>query len=232
MKKGKLIGIGTGPGDPELMTIKACRALRECDVLAVPDSEKGQSAAYRIVEQACPEVAEKPSISVVMPMTHDLEKLQASHRAAADLVEQQLDQGKNVVFITLGDPTVYSTYMYVHQLVMQDGYDVEIIPGVTSFCAAAARLNVSLGERAQMIHIVPSSHGVTEALKLPGVKILMKAGSKMAQVRQDILDSGKEAKMVENCGMPGEKLYQSAEEIPQQPGYFSLIIVKDGGKKE
>lgn len=225
--KGILTGVGVGPGDPELMTIKAAKRLESCQVLAVPDADKGESTAYKIAVQACPAIASKPAMMVRMPMTHDLAVLKASHRAAADRIEAELDQGRNVAFLTLGDPTVYATYFYVHQLVAEDGYPTEIVSGVPSFCAAAARLGISLAERSQMLHIVPSSHGVEQALTMPGVKVLMKAGSKMGQVRKALLESGMEVNMVENCGMLGERVFRSAEEIPEDAGYFSLIIAKD-----
>jgi precorrin-2/cobalt-factor-2 C20-methyltransferase len=224
---GKLIGIGAGPGDPELITIKALRCLEKCDVVAVPDADKGSSTVYKIVEQAYPEINDKPTFTVVMPMTHDLEKLSQSHREAADLVESYLKDGKTVGFITLGDPTVYSTYMYVHKLVLADGFEAEIVSGITSFCAAAAKLNISLAERAEMMHVVPSSHGIESALKMPGTKVLMKAGSKMAMVKKTLIDNDMDVKMVLNCGMPDEQIFTSAEQIPDNPGYFSLIIAKD-----
>ena len=84
--KGTLTGVGVGPGDPELMTIKAVKRLEECQVLAVPDADKGESTAYKIAVQACPAIAQKPAMTVRMPMTHDLAVLKASHRAAADRI--------------------------------------------------------------------------------------------------------------------------------------------------
>lgn len=222
-----LYGLGVGPGDPELMTLKAVKTLQACSVLVVPDADRGESVAYQIAVQACPEIAEKEVVSVRMPMTHDLAVLRSSHRAAADRIEQELDQGRDVAFLTLGDPTVYATYIYVHQLVVQDGYQASIVSGVPSFCAAAARLGISLAERSQMLHIVPSSHGIREALKLPGVKVLMKAGSKMEQVRKDLIEADMEVAMVENCGMATERVFYGAQEIPADAGYFSLIVAKD-----
>ena len=224
---GKLIGIGAGPGDPELITVKALKRLKECDVLAVPDADKGSSTVYKIVLQAYPEIKDKPTFSVIMPMTHDLQQLAKSHRQAADLVEEYLKKGQSVGFITLGDPTVYSTYMYVHKLVLEDGFEAEIVSGITSFCAAAAKLNISLAERAEMMHVVPSSHGIESALKMPGTKVLMKAGSKMAMVKKTLIENDMDVKMVLNCGMPDEQVFTSAQQIPDNPGYFSLIIAKD-----
>ena len=101
------------------------------------------------------------------------------------------------------------------------------VPGLLM---AAARLNMSLAERAEMLHIVPSSHGVEEALNMPGAKVLMKAGSKMGLVRQALIASDMDAYMVENCGMDTEHVYMSAEEIPENAGYFSLIIARDRRK--
>ena len=144
--------------------------------------------------------------------------LRSSHRAAADRIEQVLDQGRDVAFLTLGDPTVYATYIYVHQLVVQDGYQASIVSGVPSFCAAAARLGISLAERSQMLHIVPSSHGIQEALKLPGVKVLMKAGSKMEQVRKDLIEADMEVAMVENCGWPRNGCFTVPRKFPPMQG--------------
>lgn len=222
-----LTGIGVGPGDPELMTLKAMKKLQACDLLVVPDADKGESTAYKIAVQAYPDLANKPTLVVRMPMTHDRAQWRASHRAAADQIEAQLDQGKHVAFITLGDPTVYATYMYVHKMVADDGYPTEIVSGIPSFCAVAAKLNISLAEGSQMLHIVPSSHGIESALAMPGVKVLMKAGSKMGSVRSQLIQADMDVNMVENCGMPTERVFHSAEEIPEDAGYFSLIIAKD-----
>lgn len=222
-----LTGIGVGPGDPELMTLKAMKKLQACDLLVVPDADKGESTAYKISVQAYPDLENKPTLVVRMPMTHDRAQWRASHRAAADQIEAQLDQGKHVAFITLGDPTVYATYMYVHKMVADDGYPTEIVSGIPSFCAVAAKLNISLAEGSQMLHIVPSSHGIENALTMPGVKVLMKAGSKMGKVRSQLIQADMDVSMVENCGMPTERVFHSAEEIPEDAGYFSLIIAKD-----
>lgn len=223
---GKLYGLGVGPGDPELLTLKALRLIRESDVIAVPGKEAEKSVAYRIVKQAYPELDEKPLLAVDMPMTKDAEVLAASHRAGAELLEEQLREGRQVAFLTLGDPTVYSTYLYLHRLVEADGYPVEIVSGITSFCAAAARLNIGLVERSEALHVIPSTYRDLSALSLGGTKVLMKSGRKLGEVKKYLEESGAEVLMVENCGMEDEKLYKSAAEIPEDAGYYSLIIVK------
>ncbi|MBQ6325260.1 MAG: precorrin-2 C(20)-methyltransferase, partial [Clostridia bacterium] len=107
MKKGIAYGVGVGPGDPELMTYRAARLIRENEVIAVPGREPKEAVAYRIAAGAVPEIADKELVPVYMPMIKDRALIDAEHRKAAKLLEGYLDAGKNVVYITLGDPTVY-----------------------------------------------------------------------------------------------------------------------------
>ena len=108
---GILYGIGVGPGDPELMTLKAVRLIQENEVVAVPGKTAKETMAYRIAVQAVPELEKKCLLAIDMPMVMDRAKMDLSHEAAADRIEVVLKMGKNVVFLTLGDPTVYSTYV-------------------------------------------------------------------------------------------------------------------------
>lgn len=229
---GKLFGVGVGPGDPELLTVKALRIIEECDVVAVPGDEARAAVAYKIVKGAYPGLDEKRILAVPMPMTKDAALLEEYHNRGAVLLAEELDKGKQVAFLTLGDPTVYSTYMYVHERVQKMGYEVEIISGITSFCAVAARLNMSLVEKAQELHVIPSSYHIDEAISLPGTKVLMKAGKKMGAVKEKLLAAGMSGVMIENCGMENEKIYESIEEIPETAGYYSLIIAKEEKESE
>ena len=228
--QGKLYGVGVGPGDPELLTLKALRLIKENEVIAVPGKDIRASVAYQIVKGAYEDLDKKTLIPVAMPMTKDPQVLKANHDKAADQVEDYLREGKNVVFLTLGDTTVYSTYLYVHKRILERGYEAEIVSGITSFCAVAARLNMGLVEADQPLHVIPATYKaqeMDEILQLPGTKVLMKTGKKMKQVKESIEKSGQKAVMIENCGMPSEKIYRSAEEIPEDSGYYSLIIVKE-----
>ena len=108
--RGILYGVGVGPGDPELMTLKAVRMIRENEVIAVPGAEAKETVAYQIAVQAVPELADKELLSIYMPMTHDAKELEENHRKGAKALEEVLDQGKDIVFLTLGDPTIYSTF--------------------------------------------------------------------------------------------------------------------------
>lgn len=224
---GTLYGLGIGPGDPELLTLKAVRLIRENKVIALPGKDPKGTVAYQIAVQAVPELADKKLVAVDMPMTKDAKLLAESHEKAAELLEAYLKLDENVVFLTLGDATVYSTYLYVHRLLGQRGYDTQIVSGITSFCAVAARLDTGLVEKDQQLHVIPASYQIEEALKLPGTKVLMKAGKKMEEVKRLLKERDLPALMVENCGMEDEKIYRSADEIPESAGYYSLIIVKE-----
>ncbi len=227
---GKLYGIGVGPGDPELLTIKALRRIQECPVIALPGKEPRSTVAYKIVKGVYEGLDEKLLLPIEMPMTKNPQELERNHDNGAAKVEEHLREGRDVAFLTLGDPTVYSTYLYVHKRVLQKGYEAEIISGITSFCAVAARLNMGLVEMDQPLHVIPATYKASEMeeiLKLPGTKVLMKSGKKMNQIRESILESGQQAVMIENCHMEDEKIYLTAQDIPREAGYYSLIIVKE-----
>lgn len=225
--RGIAYGVGVGPGDPEYMTLKACRLIRENEIIAVPGETPQESVAYRIAAAAVPELAEKTLVALPMPMLRDRAALDAAHREAAKRLETWLDTGKNVVFLTLGDVTVYCTFSYIQHHLESDGYTCELVSGITSFCAAAARLGVALTEWDEPLHILPAAHGPESGLALPGTCVLMKSGSKMRAVKDALRRSGRAVRMVENCCMEGEKRYFSADEIPDDAGYFSLIIAKE-----
>lgn len=225
--KGTLYGVGVGPGDPELMTLKAVRLIRENMIIAVPGADPKETVAYKIAVQAVPELVEKELLPIYMPMTHDPEELEKNHTKGAMALEEVLDEGKNIVFLTLGDPCVYSTFSYLQKRVEKDGYHTELVSGITSFCAAAARLNIPLSEWNEQLHVVPAVHRLDSTLNESGNYILMKSGKKMNQVKEILSQSGRDVLMVENCGMENEHIYRSVEEIPDDAGYYSLIIAKE-----
>ena len=229
--KGIAYGVGVGPGDPELMTLKAVKLIKENGTIAVPGKVAEESVAFKIAAGAVPELADyaslgKELLAIEMPMTKDPEVLAAAHRKGAEQIERVLDSGRNVVFLTLGDSTVYCTFSYLQHILEEDGYTVELVSGIPSFCAAAARLGVTLTEWDEQLHVLPALHVEDELEKLSGTCVLMKSASRMPEVKRALEKSGRCVMAAENCTMEGEKLYRSAEEIPDDAGYFTLIVAK------
>lgn len=226
---GKLWGVGVGPGDPELLTVKAVRVLREADVVIVPDASSGDKVALNIAKDY---LKDKQIQFVKTPMVRDKTVMDAAHEAAADTICALLDEGKQVAFLTLGDPAIYSTYMYIHQKVLRRGYAVEVVPGIPSFCAAAARLNQSLCLGREPLIIIPASHDQNDLMDLPGNKVFMKAGRSILELQQALAEKGQleGASMVENCSMENEHVYPHFADLKEPSGYFSLVIVKGDGK--
>lgn len=223
----KVYCVGVGPGDPELMTLKAARIIREHNIIAFPGKEAESSTAYRIAVQAVPELAEKTLLPIYLPMVHDEKERLGSHQNGTREIEKYLEQGESVVYLTLGDPTVYSTFHYLKRLLEMDGYETELVSGVTSFCAAAARLNTSLAEWDEPLHIIPAVHRYDTPLQEAGTYVLMKSGRRMNEVRELLKDSGRRASLVEDCGMESEKVYRDMDNAPNETGYFSVIISKE-----
>ena len=184
--KGRLFGVGVGPGDPELMTYKAVRIIKECQVLAVPARDRKHAVSYRIAAEMIENMEEKEFLD-----------------------------------------------MYIHRIVKAKGYETTIISGIPSFCAAAARLDDSLVDRAEELHVIPSSYGIEAALNYSGTKILMKSASGISEVKRTLeeKDGNVNVKMIENCGMPEERIYERIEDVPEQAGYYSLLIVKESEKE-
>lgn len=231
MDKGIFYCVGVGPGDKELITIKALHALQRADIIAVPRMKNGESTAYGIVKDY---IGGKDIINFHTPMSKDFAALDKNYANIAKTIAALLDSGKSVAFITLGDPGVYSTAMQVNADIAAMGYKTEVIPGITSFCAAAARLNISLCERDEPLVVLPASYsGTADDLRHKGTKVLMKAGRAIIDVKDMLAKEGMldKASMVECCGMENEKIYKSLSEpsLSDTNSYFSIIIVKDNG---
>ena len=225
--KGTLYGIGVGPGDPRLMTYLAVDTIKRCPVIAVPADGKGKAVAYKIASGIVEDLDAKECLNLSTPMTKDKAILDAAYQTAADTIIEQLEQGKDVACLTLGDPTIYSTYIYIHRLVKAKGHETEIVNGIPSFCAVSAKLGDSLVDRSEQLHVIPSTYDIEDGLKLPGTKVLMKAASKMPIVKETLKRNDLKGAMIENCGMPEEHIYHGVDEIPDQASYYSIIVVKE-----
>lgn len=223
---GKLYGVGVGPGDPKLMTYLAVETIQNCPVIAVPADGKEHAISYKIASGIVKDMDQKECLGLSSPMTKDSNVLNENYQNVSKEIMKKLDEGKDVAYLTLGDPTIYSTYIYIQRIIKESGYEAEIINGVPSFCAVAAKLGDSLADRSEQLHIIPSSYDIEEALELPGNKILMKAASKLADVKRILQELNMEAQMIENCGMEDEKIYHSVEEMPEKAAYYTTLVMK------
>jgi precorrin-2/cobalt-factor-2 C20-methyltransferase len=223
LRRGTLYGVGVGPGDPELLTVKAVKTLQRSDVILVPDTGKQNQVALNIVRDY---VEGKTLHYVSTPMVRDQAVVQRAYDSCADLVCQMLEEGKQVAYITLGDPSIYSTYLYIQQRVTARGYSAEMIPGIPSFCAAAAKLNCSLCEGNEPLMILPAS-GESNPKRVN--KVYMKAGRSILALQEQLRQQGvlEQASLVENCGLPGERILPHFGDLQEPTGYFSLVISKE-----
>lgn len=220
---GKLYGVGVGPGDPELMTLKAVRVIREADLIVLPALERELCRAYRIARCAVPEIEDKEILCRNVPMTRDGEVLELAVNAVSDELAELLAQGLVIAFLTTGDPSVYSTYHYVHRRILEAGLEAEVVSGVLSFCAAAGRLGLPLAKRDEQIHIVPGS-GCADIGA--ATTVYMNPGSVM-ELRAEL---EKEQQLnvygVANCGTKDERLMRGIEELDGQSDGQTVVIVR------
>lgn len=218
--KGKFFAVGVGPGDPELITVKAVKIIEKCEIIAVPVSGSGDNIALTIAGDY---LGGKEIIHCDMPMIKDKYKLGKYHDECAEELAKYLEDGKDIAFLTIGDPSIYSTVMYVHRRLKNKGYNTGMVPGITSFCGAAASLNVSLCEREDMLHIIPATYKGHMGDQLSGTRVLMKSGKTIMKMRDELKEQN--AMLVECATMENEKIYENIGDLKEQSSYFSLIIV-------
>ena len=228
-KTGTFYGVSVGPGDPELLTAKALRILAACPVIAAPQTANGEQLALSIARQAV-DLTGKELLPLAFSMDRDEAVRKAAWQKAAGQVRAFLDRGRDVAMVVLGDVSIYATYCSLMELLQAEGYATEMIPGVTSFSAIAARLGMSLTTMEEPLHILPASQADQwEGLSLPGTKILMKSGRNLGPLmeelsRRDLLDK---AALVANCGLPGEVVCRDLRKFSAPTGYYTTVIVKE-----
>lgn len=230
--EGRLVGIGVGPGDAELVTLKAVRLLRESDVIVLPAESRDTCHAYKIAVQAVPDILDKEIRCMAFPMTKDESILEAAIAAFTEDIVEGIKRGEQIAFLTIGDPTVYSTYHYLHRRVVGLGYRAEIVSGVPSFVAAAARLGISLADRDEQLHVIPGSYGVSDSGLYPGTRVYMKSGRYLAELKRHLQEEQERrgcellVYAVSNCGMKNEKVMTGLDELDENSGYMTTVIVR------
>ena len=230
---GTLFGVGVGPGDPELLTLKAVRVLASCPVIAAPQTGASDTLALDIVSQVV-DLAGKEVLRLPFAMVRDAAQREERYGEAVARIEEHLRAGRDVALVNLGDVSVYATFGYIAERVTARGYAVEAVAGVPSFCAVAARLGESLTTMGEPLCLVPGgAMPVSEALALPGTKVLMKTGSQLGRVLEALDREGllPQSALVRDCGLPtegawrGDELRELARD-PQAAGYFATLVVR------
>ncbi len=233
-KIGTLYGVGVGPGDPELITVKAFRVLQESPVIAYPKKQKGsKSYAHQIVELYV-KPAEKNMLGLVFPMTKDKDVLEREWTNTAELVWEELRQGRDVAFVTEGDPLFYSTFIHMMKVVSERYPQVEIksIPGISSFLGAASRLALPLADGDEQIGIVPATEdreAMRQALLSHDCVIFLK----VAKVLDMILDLLCELNLTDYATVASkvtsqeEMIWRNVRDLEgAELGYLTLMVVK------
>lgn len=218
-------GVSAGPGDPELLTLKALRVIEKCPVIAVPRTAGGGMLALDIARGAA-ELEGKTILPLEFSMSPDPDVLHRAHIRAAELVEVHLKAGRDVAMLSIGDVSVYSTFGYIMDILKERGYETVMIPGVPSFCAAAARLGISLASGDEPLHILPRGDFAEE---LSGTRVLMKSGKRLPCVVEKLkrLGLAEKSAAVQNCGLPTEQVCRGLDGLSEDAGYFTTIIVKE-----
>ena len=231
---GKLFGVGLGPGDPELVTVKAARVIAEADVVAY-HSARGSSIARRTAEPYLR--GDQIEEHLVYPVTTGSTDhpggydgaMEAFYTEAAARIAAHLEAGRNVALLAEGDPLFYSSYMHLHTR-LTPRFDAEIVPGVTSVSAASAAIATPLVTGDQVLSILPGTMGVDELsrrLSDADAAVVMKLGRTYPQVREALSLSGRldDALYVERASSDGQRVLPAAEVNDAEVPYFSLVIL-------
>ncbi len=230
---GRLYGVGVGPGDPELLTLKAQRVLQQVQVICVPQAETSrESYALNIVRDVI-DSSKQEILRATFP-TDDEAGAGDVWRAAAERLVERLQQGRDVAFITEGDPMLYSTFSYVLDSIRSDypEISVEIVPGVSSVMAAAASAAVPLVTHGQRLAILPAVYGIDdlrEAIASYDTIVLMKVNRMLLRALANLEKLGLAGKAiyVRRATTPTEEVIMDIQQLSDEDlDYFSLLIIR------
>lgn len=231
---GQLIGIGMGPGDPELITVKAYRVLKESPVIAYPKKQMREKSYALSIAETYINPLEKEMLGLVFPMTRDREQLEREWERTVEAVWQRLTQGKNVAFVTEGDPLLYSTFIHMSRRMQELHPQVAIssVPGISSINGAASRLNLPLADGDEQIAIVPATEdrqAMRKALTEHDAVVFLKV-AKVLDLIIDLLEElnlSDKAMVVSKVTSDQEMVWKNVAELKgQKPGYLTLMVVR------
>ncbi|MFF3099637.1 precorrin-2 C(20)-methyltransferase [Viridibacillus arvi] len=230
---GTLYGLGVGPGDPELITVKAFRVIQESPVIAYPRKRKGsKSYAQRIVDVYI-RPGEKDMLGLVFPMTKDQAILDREWNKAVELVYEKLQEGKDVAFVTEGDPLLYSTFIHMMKLMQELHPEIEIktVPGISSFNGSASRLGIALADGDDHVAIIPATDdyaAMKKALEDHDAVVFIKVAKVMDLMIQVLkeLNLYDKASVVTKVTSDEEVIWTMDELEDAELEYLTLMVVR------
>ncbi len=237
MKPGTLYGIGVGPGDPELLTLKGLRLLRSVPLVYVPVARPGARSYAREIAAEHLDLNRQQVVELVFAMREEPAVMQGHWKANAALIADDLREGRDAAFLTEGDPMIFSTWVHVagalHETLPEA--PVVVVPGISSPQAAAAVTGVPLADRDERLAILPATYereGLLEVLRSFDTVVLLKVGSAMDRVLDalDALNLSESAVYVARCGRPDQEVVCDVRELRGRSlPYFSLLIIRRNG---
>jgi precorrin-2/cobalt-factor-2 C20-methyltransferase len=229
---GKLFGLGIGPGDPDLITVKALKILQNSPVVAYPALEDGDSLARAIVAPHLP--GGQTEIAIRIPMSIEREPAQLAYDKAAIELSKILQSGRDVAVLCEGDPFFYGSFMYLFGR-LAENHPVEVIPGVSSLTACATALQTPLSARNDILTVLPApldNEALSDRIQAADSIALMKIGRHFDRIRDLIRELGlmKQAKYIERASMQNQKILP-LEDVPADAApYFSMILIHKRGQ--
>jgi precorrin-2/cobalt-factor-2 C20-methyltransferase len=232
---GKLYIIGVGPGDPGFLTARALELLKSARRVFIPVSGQGrESLALDIIrEHISPEAA---ITELVFPMTHDRQIMDEAYRKNYEIIHSVIRSGEDAVLVTLGDPATYSSAWQVLKLVKRHEPEVacEVVPGITSFAAAAARAGVQLAQGHETLMVVSSYSDVRKLEALidcADTVVFLKTYRRRNMILEMLGARGlfNRCIYIRRCGLAGEEIIRDLADLPDEADYFSMIILKKRG---
>ena len=231
-RKGMFYAVGVGPGNPAWMTRQACDVLGFCPVIAAPKAPSGEMPALDTARGAV-----DLSRKAILPLDFAPVRARSARTVecvrAAGRIARVLDAGLDVAMVNLGDVSIYAAAYYVLDELRRREYSTQMIPGITSFCAAAAVLGQSLTGMDQPLHIYPGESGdLDTTLELPGTKVLMESGRAVSATASVLSHRGLagDAAMVADCGLPTQRVFEVLTQPPKDAGTFCTVIVPEPKK--
>ncbi len=234
MGKGKLYGIGIGSGDPDFITLKGAKTIKSVDHIFVPrSSEKAESLAETIAFDFLND--DQKVIELTFPMTKDATVLDENWKKAATQINDKLMKGQDIAFLTLGDPSLYSTFSYLSKSLKKIDKDavIEVIPGVSSPFACAAAAGVTLAEGRQKVAIIPMDDDhekMARTIDDFDTIVILKIGRHLEKLLELVESKGLEKTciIIKSVGLPEEIILKDMSEAKHNEnlGYFSTAIIK------